>query len=481
MSTSTVCDVALRIGENTQVDLQMPANVPVGKVLVDVQHYLERYLADAGSPDPLPDTATAWRLRTPIGTLLDNGLSLEEQHIVNGAPLELIAAPRGEEFKPRIENVSVFVARISEQLFAVAGRRAVTAALIVYCALMLAGATALLQVQAFTAPTVWHKAAAVAPIAGITVIAAANARWKRARLITDLCAAALLVLAPVSLSVLVPPPWNGAGPRMLVGAATALGVAVVGLSGRRYVTAYTAVAVVAGFVVVAELSAITTAVPGPRVQGLLVWLLVILLTRVELVAERLARLPIPTFPSGSGQFLGRPSGPVGTDNLVPDTAPPDPTLLMERSVRANNYQTGLLIGLSAAALALSTLIAATHANDWPWLALAAGIPVIFAYRTWDFAGLTNVVSLLGGVFGPALALAIVLAVDHGVWWGAAAAAGVAALALLAPASIPSRSNPQAPLTRAMRVVSGNLVILAVLLAPVILLRIPQMVYNRSFQ
>lgn len=480
MSNSTVCDVAVRIGENTQVDLQLPAQKPVGAVLVNAQRYLQTYLDEAGCPDPLPGPATGWRLRTPIGTLLDNDLSLAAQHVLNGDPLELIAAPKGEQFKPRIENVSVAVARTTERLFATATRTSLQRTLGVMCAVMLAAAMGFLLVLAYTHHSWMHTGFALAPVAMVGLVAVVNARRVRSRLTADLCALGLLLFAPPALALLVPSPWNGAGPRLLVGAATVTTLALAGMSGQRYITAYTALATAAVFTTVAEIPAITSAVPGQRMLVVLIWLLIIMLSRADLTSVRRARLPIPAFPSGSNRYLGRAAGPVGSNALVPVTAPPDPAVLLERTVRANHFLTGLLIGLGIVATALTALLVNSAPGSWQWIGLAAAIPFVFAFRTFHFAGWANITALLCGTFGSALALAGTLARHHNLWWGVAVAVATAVLAAAAPLTIPSGTREQSPLNRFLRPPLENLLCLSVLLVPLILLRVPQMVYYWSF-
>lgn len=480
MSASTVCDVAVRIGESTQVDLQLPAQQPIGAVLINAQRYLQTYLDEAGCPDPLPGDASGWRLRTPIGTLLDNDRSLAAQHVLNGDPLELIAAPKGEQFKPRIENVSVAVARTSEQLFATASRRALRRTLGILCAVMGATAMGFVVALAYSERSWAHTTAALVPVALVGVLAVVNARRMRNPLATDLCSAALLAFAPPALALLVPSPWNGAGPRLLVGAATATALALIGTAGDRYLTGYTAVATAGAFTVVAEIPAITTAVPSQPMLTVLIWLLIVLLSRVDLTSARRARLPIPAFPSGSNRYLGKSAGPAGSNALVPVTAPPDPAVMLARTVRANHFLTGLLIGLGIVSTVLTALLVNSAPTSWPWIVVAAAIPVVLAFRTFHFAGLANIVALLCGACGSAVALAAALAWHHNLWWGVAVTAATAVLALAAPLIIPSRNNQQSPLTRYLRPLAENLLCLAVLLAPLILLHIPEMVYNRSF-
>lgn len=67
-ANSTAAEVALRIGDRTQVDVMLPANSELGVVLGDVRDYLAAYLANAGAEDTLPDSSRGWRLRTTLGT-----------------------------------------------------------------------------------------------------------------------------------------------------------------------------------------------------------------------------------------------------------------------------------------------------------------------------------------------------------------------------------------------------------------------------
>ena len=478
---SATCDVALFIGEHTQVDVQLPAHRPVGAVLLGVQRWLQVYLDESGSPDPLPDSTTGWRLRTPIGTLLDNTLSLADQQVLTGDPLELVAAPKGEEFRPRIENVSVAVARSSATLFAPISRGALRRALAGLSAGMALAAAVYVLVAAYTRPGWAQTGAALAGPAVLVAAAVVNARWKRSHAAADGCMAGLLLLAPPAAALLVPA-TSGAGPRVLVGAAVLTGLALIGLAGDRHTTFYTALATVAGLATVAEAPAVNSALPGPRILGVLIWLLVIVLSRVDLIAARLARLPIPAFPSGSNRFLGRASGSGARAGvLVALAAPPDPAVLLTQTLKANRVMTGLLVGLGVSGAAITALLVGVDPHSPAWLGLAAAIPVMFALRAFHFAGRTNVLAIVAGAYGAALALSAALAAHRGPWWGAAAAALPAALALAAPLVVPGADAPRSPLSRAARVVAENVLCLAIMVAPLILLRVPQMVYNRTWQ
>lgn len=187
MSVDTVTGVSIAIGKNTQVDLELANNKPLHKVLWDLQQYLGDYLDAVGSNDELPSTRRGWRLRTPLGTLLDQGLSLEAQNITTGGALELIEAPRGEQFVARIESVSTFLARLGEELYQEATPDNVTPVLAGGAASMFAGALLILEVIAFGSPTAIHVGillglCAVVGLAGV-VASRAYGRAHRAALL----------------------------------------------------------------------------------------------------------------------------------------------------------------------------------------------------------------------------------------------------------------------------------------------------------
>lgn len=323
MSETAVREVSLRIGDTTQVDVLLPANSQLAVVLGDVEEYLAAYLDSAGAADTLPDTARGWRLRTTLGTLLDNTRSLASQGVRSGAPLYLIAEPAGEEFTPRVENVSAAVARFSETLFRPATPAAVTTMLLGFSSGMLAAALTFLIVATFATRSWVHVGAVLGAVAVIAVVAIGNARTARRRDLADICAAALIVFAPLSLSLTLPASWGRwTGPHLLITAAgvAALAVLFMATTGR-YRTAYTALAVVAALTAGSQLASVNTLIPGPAVICVLVVIVVVALGRAEMTAQRLARVPVSMFPSGSGRFIGRRVGPAGSDTLEPTDAP----------------------------------------------------------------------------------------------------------------------------------------------------------------
>lgn len=480
MATPPVCEVRLCIGEHTQIDVQLPANSSLGTVLGDVEKYLVEYLDAAGASDELPDASQGWRLRTPIGTLLDNDKSLTDQAVRSGAALTLMAEPDGEAFSPRVESVSAAVAALGRKLFPAATPESVTAMLVWFIAALTGVAIGLLTVATFRSRELLDAGILAAAVSAVAATALINRqRFQRAD-VGDATKVLLAVFAPLSVSLLLPAsmgPWTG--PHLLIASSTLMALSLLFASTGRHVQAWTASTVVAIFVVMSQLANDDTMLPGPATTCALVVALVVALGRVELTAAWLARLPVPKFPSGSGRFVGRPAPHAGSD-AVEATPPPDPALLLDRAVRANEILTGTLAAFAVIAPALTAVIAGRHPGQWPWLLFAAGIPVLFAYRCWSYAGRTNVLWLLAAVFASVAAGAVTIAATSGVRLGVSLLVVVLAVAALAPWTVPTPERPHSPLIRGVRVISEYVVTTAVLLAPLGLLRIPQMVYNRDF-
>ncbi|SKH87118.1 EsaB/YukD family protein [Mycobacteroides abscessus] len=561
MSADTVTGVSIAIGKSTQVDLELSNTKPLHQVLSDLELYLGQYLDEVGSNDELPSTRRGWRLRTPLGTVLDQGMSLEAHNIKTGMGLELIEAPRGEQFMARIESASTFLSRLGQHLYQEATPDNVTPVLAVGASSMLAGALALLEVISFRSPNVVNVAILLTLCAlvglGALVASQASARALRAamkarelspaltglvnldeheivkeeddqgveeeddedtdvvtgepvkrgrptdltlvtryRVLADICMVLLLLFTPPAVSLgitlLYPGPWGG--PHLMAAAWTVVVLAFFGLATGRYVVAYTALLVTAVSVaatytamIVAALftdnpqtSAEKTLIPTPTVSSAVLFVVISALLMAEVMAPWAAKLPNATFPSGSGRFIGRRGSGQQRRDIEAAAAPPDPVDMLGRGVRANQTLTGILLGLAFPAAALSAIIVYEHPDSWPWQLCAAGIPAVFAYRTFHYGGLTNVSSLLFGTFASALALVAAFSAARGLWWGVGLCAVVALLALLAPLSIPTEGREQAPIWRMARMVSEFVVIAWVLLAPYVLLRIVQKAYNRDF-
>lgn len=488
-TTQTRCALSLWWGEHSRVALEVASEQPLGAVLDEVAAYLEEYLKATGAPDasaaapgdpePLPDAPWGWRLRTPIGTFLHENLSLSEQGVARGAALELVAASPREEFTPRVENVSAAVAEISRRAFPTAEVPEISAMLAMMGVAVAAVATVCAVVAALWSPTGPR----------VAVSGAVAAAWLLAAVVTSLSARASRVavdavwavtIAIVPAAVAAASWWLWQLPPVLSAAGLTVTLAALALLSGRYVSALTAVLIVAGLTVFAQGFSAQSALPGPVVCCAVVVFVVAMLGRAELTAQRLARIPRSVFPSGSGRFVGRRRSTGNPDDLEPAAVPPDPRELFERVVRSNEILVGLLAGYGVAAAAVATVIVTRWSHSLGWLAFAVGLPVLFAYRVFSYAGRVFIATLLASVSLGAVGVIAALAVTRGTVWAGAAALLVVLAAAVSPLSIPTQHRGQSPLVRGARVISEYAVVLTMLLAPVLLLNVPYAIYNRAF-
>lgn len=479
---STICDIQLRFGTHTQIDVQLPANTELSAVIADLEPYLRAYLENAGVEEPLPDYESGWRLRTPLGTLLDNDRSLSSQDVISGTALELIAEPKGEHFTPRIENVSSAVAKITAEAFPAATPSSVATMMVWYGTALIATVLAVLVFTAFTHPEWVWRAALGGAVAAVALVAIRNARSVKWPALTDATNVLLIAFAPLAISLMIPIPDTGWGaPHLLVTAAGVAAAAIVGIASGRHTVSYTALAVTALFVAASQIGRTTSLQPGPVALCLLVVVVVSLVGRADRTSQNLAKLPVSMFPSGSGRFVGsRKADAAETNELEPTSVPPDPAVLRTGAIRANHYLTGMLIGYAVVASALVGLVIASHHDQWDWVLWACGVPLVFAYQVWFHATRRNVAGMLAGVFGPATVATALFSAYYGVWWGVGMGVAVAVLAALSPRMIPTETRQQSPMIRGIRAITGYLILAAVILYPLVLLRVLQMVYNRDF-
>lgn len=488
--TQTRCALSLWWGAHSRIALEVASEQPLGTVLDDTVSYLREYLdaagattaedqqsATEGAPEQLPEAPWGWRLRTPLGTFLDNALSLAEQGVRRGAELELVPASPHEEFTPRIENVSAAVAEISRREFASATVGDITRLLAMTAAGIAAAATVAALVAAYRHPH-W---------ATVGVAAGAGALWLLSAMVTALRArtpgyvrdavwVGAIALSPAAAAAVTSLLW--ALPPLLTAAGLTVALAAVALLGARHRSALTAVLVVAVLTVFSQAFSARTEAPGPLVCCVLVVVIVSMLGRAELSAQRYARIPRSVFPSGSGRFIGRRRSALNPDELEPAAVPPDPADLRERVITSNRILVGLLVGYGICAAAVAAVIVMRWGgHSLAWLAFAVGLPVVWAFRVWSYSGRQCIAALLFGVAISSAAIIVALALTRGLWWALAACTVVVLAAAVSPLTIPTQLRPQSPLVRGARVLAEYMVTLAVLLAPVGLLNIPYLVYN----
>lgn len=486
MSKSTVQTAArvplsFFVGEHSQIDVEVPARIKLSVIVPDLVDYAREYLPEVGGLDTVEPSPTGWRLRTLAGNYLPNDRTLEQLGHDGKTVYELREAPSGEEFTAKFESVAVLVMRVGIALFKTATVRDIATALMFYATAILSLAGLLVVVAAFQNPGWIYTGILAGAVAVIVALAVRNARGKRDGVVSDLCAGTLLTFAPVTASLvllqLIPGHWGG--PNLLVAGFVATLVGVYAISVNRHVTMWTAITVVSVFIALSQVVSVTSVIPSDRWLCMLVWLLLLLMMTADMFATRLARIPVPDFPSGSGKFVFGPDANAGADAVHATGGAPDPDEVMARGERANIFVTGLIAGLAVTGTTLVSVIVAKHPHSMPWLLYATGIALLFGYRCWHFSARIHIVSWLGGLFAPAVAFVVIAAREYGLIHGAVLALLVAVLGVLAPGLIPTSTKSQAPIWRALRQLSEFLVLGAVLVGPFFLVRLWSIGTNRS--
>ncbi|MDM2164732.1 hypothetical protein PP352_21515 [Mycobacteroides abscessus] len=480
------CKVRVRVGKTTAIDLTIDAAAPSGIVATNVAtDFLAKYLPETGAPDTVPDDKhRGYLFKTAEGVIrtLDPTKSLTEEQIYDGDTLRIEAAPAAEEFQAFWEQVSTAVREFSRKHFPPARLKDLRAMLAI--ATSVSAAFCLVLLLAFCAPlrSSWVGLAICGATVATLALAWVLAVRRENELVSGVVLPLLLLASSVSAAYAVAAGSPLHGPSIAAGSFVALGVSSLGVLRGRAVIAYMAVGSTAFFVGLAEVLAVDSLLPVDLGVCLGVSAIVIVLWRVEIFAQWLAKIPLNKFPSGTNEYLF-PTTPGTVDGkLSEDIGIVNSADIQTRTIRANELIAGMLIGCGVGAAALLAVIGWIHPFSIGWVLYGAAVPVILILRMFHFAPRLHLGVLLFGGIGSALAFLASLSASRGLLFGAIAAATITALLVLGPKMIPTRKNSQNPTVRLMRAAFEGLLILAVLLAPgLYLLGMWSFIYHHGWQ
>ncbi|WP_218025886.1 type VII secretion integral membrane protein EccD [Nocardia miyunensis] len=394
-----LCRVSV-IGGNTQVDLALPAEIPVANFIPEV-------VALIASRNPNPSEredgdaalrAEHWTLSRLGHEPIDPDRTLTEADVFDGEllilrELETVEAPA------LFDDVIDAVARLTENAShswtsdsaGDAGRAAAIAGGI--------GAALLLPVAAV------HGAGLVAGFAGLGLgLLALVAATLVARMYADKPTATALSVSGLALSggsaaALVPGGFGA--PNLLLGSAATLLLSVLML---RLIGTGTAV-----FTTLITTATLGTAVAGaitlwhfpiPKVGVVAMMFAILIVTFTPRIAVAAARLPVPPVPTAGAAIDPRDHelrptiegiGAIGATTI------PSAVGLDLRSQRANDYQTGMLVGLALTAVAGALAAAVSADHRWQGAVIAAAAGLVLCRRSRIFADRTQAATLvLGG-------------------------------------------------------------------------------------
>lgn len=393
-----LCRVSV-IGGNTQVDVALPASIPVGSFIPDVVALIAarnphpaEHEDNAGAPRP-----EHWTLSRLGHAPIEPHRSLTEADVFDG---ELLVLREVEtvEAPALYDDVIDAVARLTESSFrdwnsGTAGHagRAAAIAGSVGAALLLVAAKA----------QGWGLFAGLAGLAvGLLTLLAATLT---ARIYADgqtatalsLCG---LVVSGAAAAVLV---LGGFGaPHLLLGCAVILLLAVVMLRLVGTGTAVFAGAITTsafGTAVAGALTLWPLTVPQAGVIAMMCALLGVTFTPRMAVAA--ARLPVPPVPTAGGVIDPRDHEQQPTIEgigAIGATTIPTAAGLDQRARRANDYQSGMLVGLVLVTAAGALAATGSAGHRWQAAALAAATGLVLCRRARTFADRTQAATLMLG-------------------------------------------------------------------------------------
>jgi type VII secretion integral membrane protein EccD len=461
--------VSLLVGDDTLIDYVLPAGVALIAVIEDLIPRVNAILRKRNAPE-LDDKLT-YRLCRTDATPLDVQRSLDDSGVLDGEVLWLLPADATERYAQTVEEVSTALARSADKQFRrvdatttrrVAGGLAV--GLVAWAELMLG--------QLWWQRHGWVPAAVSGALTVVLLVAArglGRARDEHRRATAIMLVWAALIAAGAAAALAVPGPPGG---WHLV---AAIAVVLAGLSAVAMLTGRY-VGVLAASLVIGLCAATVAAVHASGWQVTpahlaVVFLLVCLLlvTFAPSIGVIAAGVPGPWFPSITNRgIFETPAG--GQRNTVSPVARPD-TGTVEQITQWARRGTAIVTGLLAGS-AVVLVVACRYAvqpqigGGWRFLVFTLGTCTIFLLRSRSFVdryqSIILAVSALAGtamVLGRYASAPVPASVPVTlICVGAALALGIAALlvALVIP-----KARINAPVNRAVEVSEYVLLILIV--------------------
>ncbi|WP_109525453.1 MULTISPECIES: type VII secretion integral membrane protein EccD [Nocardia] len=412
-----LCRVSV-IGGNTQLDLGLPATIPIAAFITDLVELIESRNPDLTEREEgAPLRTSHWTLakigRDPIPP--DQNLTAAE---VFDGELLVLRSVTAKESPALFDDVIDAVSKLTTDTFRNWSARA-AGWMGVVLALVSSLAAVGLLIAAKQDGASWAIGfVALGPgIAGLAAAAIAMRRY-RARMPAValslygvlLCAAAALLFVP-----------NGIGsPHLMFAAVAALVAAVAGYSATGVgatLTSATVMTVLFGGV--AALVRMVWDIDASKIAAGVLVAALIMIAMAPRLAVAAARLPVPPVPTAGAAIDPadhEPRPTIEDIGAIGATALPSAAGLELRAKVANEYQSGVIIGSAVAAVLSSVLVADPFgAARWQGITLGLVIAVILSLRGRAFADLTQSATLIGAGAVALLAVLVTVALGHPSW------------------------------------------------------------------
>lgn len=432
-----------------QIDLLLPAAVPLSKLVESTRDVLNQRLRAVGAEE-LP-VGTAFVFARAAGmTLLVGNLSLAAQGINDADLLAFIPAAKAQRYEPNIENVSAAIAKWAKDHFpAVSALDAARVAVALTLVALVVASVLVWRLRwggsgSWVAPAIFGGAAIV-----LAAAATLSARMRADHFLTGATTWAALSALVVGAAT-APPGVHPGAPHAFLAAIVAVVASTLAarLTGR-YATATTTIATLSVAIVGAATARMFFDVPGQRIAIVVLVGVVTVSYVASSIGRRLAKVPQQSFESitGKDMYERNPGDPEDTIAPVAD-GPRDITLTGEQvaevSRRSNRVLMGVLLGVALAEVAASWC--AIHpgvGTQWTFIAVAATVAFIQVLRARGFRDRRHAITVVSGA-----ALSLFGIPAHFGWAAsandtaailisAAVVVGIAVSALLAGAVVPT--------------------------------------------
>jgi type VII secretion integral membrane protein EccD len=442
------CRVSLLVGSSHQIDLVLPAAVPLAALTDATRDAVNRYLRSAGA-DELPHGAYVFT-RAVGSTALAADVSLAAQGVADADLLAFVPADAAQRYEPNIENVSTAIARWAKNYFPTVTARDAVAVGFGLTVVALAVAGLIIWRLRWAGGGGWLAPGVFAATATVLVGAAMlGSRMAAQRFVIGAITWSALAAAAATGATAPPGAHPGAPHAFLAALVAMVGAVLLARFTGRYWVGVSAVITMAAAVFGAATVRMFLGIPGQRIAVVMLVAVLVASRAAPALGLRMARVPKQSFGSITGRdlFHRAPGQPEDTLSPLPD-APHDITLrgeqIAEVALRSNRVLTGTLAGIAVVQVAASWL--AIHpgvGSQWPCAVVVAVVALIAVLRARAFRDRRHAITV---VCGAALSL-IALTAHYGLaaggvstatgLWSAAAVLGVAVCALSAGAVVPS--------------------------------------------
>jgi len=412
-----LCRVSV-IGGNTQVDLGLPATVPIAAFIADIVELIESRNPDLTEHEEgAPPVTRHWTLarigRDPIAP----NQTLNEAEVFDGELLVLrpVAA---KEAPALFDDVIDAVSELTTTSFR--SWSPVSAAWLgLLAALVAVSAATALLVMARSAGTGWPIGFLPAGVGVAAMVSAVIAiRRYRAPLAAVLLSSHAMLLT-FAAAVLFVPGSIGA-PHLLLGSVATLVAAAVGYSLTGVgATMFAATITTVLFTGVTAFVRMVWEFDLPKIAvGVVIAALVVIgaAARLAVAAARLPVPPVPTAGAAIDPADHEPRPTIEDIGAIGASALPSAAGLELRARAANQYQSGVIVGATVAGV-----VGAVAAVDplgsarWQGITLAVIVAIILCLRGRAFADLTQAITLIGGGAITFLAVPVALAFGRPEW------------------------------------------------------------------